>query len=464
MPAPRKPGLPHSEFPGVTWDARRGKWMGKVCDRSVRVGKNSKKIHVGCFADERACAEACATKRAEVDAAIAAKLHAMAQELEHTRGLPLRPSNPADAEPQTAYYGEKRLGVRGSGEPKAFGPTRLVRVASKSKPGGFEFTPCCIANLDSGEPCTSQTTNDRKHCDRHGGGFKAGEGRGNSFCTHCKTMHIGPKRQPLHGGSGLCVTCEAHLKAEAAANGAEAPLKPNQRWEEVVFEQLLPLITYADGKTPCPPDQRDERKGGGLGTSSTKKRRRECNTTTNRFPDCLWVLRDESARAVLVVIVEVDEHSHGDRKPACESGKLDDTFQALQDRLAKEGAARGAVARHDATMVPIVTVRLNPNAYNKRVVKLADRVEATAALVNSYLHMDAEAIATLQTHAPILHILYYHTKQGAENLTHYAAKAALAGWALTVHGAGKGDVEDLENGSVSDSLQQQFQSDDVAEV
>ena len=176
------------------------------------------------------------------------------------------------------------------------------------------------------------------------------------------------------------------------------------------------------------------------------------------------MLRDERGRAVLVVIVEVDEHSHTDRDPACESGKLDDTFQALQDRLAKEGAARGSVARHDATMVPIVTVRLNPNAYNKRVVKLADRVEATAALVNSYLHMDAEAIAKLQTHAPILHVLYYHTKQGAENLTHYAAKAALAGWALTVHGAGKGDVEDLENGSVSDSLQQQFQSDDVAEV
>ena len=69
------------------------------------------------------------------------------------------------------------------------------------------------------------------------------------------------------------------------------------------------------------------------------------------------------------------------------------------------------------------------------MVKLADRVEAAAALVNSYLHMDAEAIATLQTHAPILHVLYYHTKQGAENLAHYAAKAALADWACTVHDA-----------------------------
>tara|TARA_Y100000389_G_scaffold133162_2_gene130621 strand:+ start:3407 stop:3793 length:387 start_codon:yes stop_codon:yes gene_type:complete len=69
---------------------------------------------------------------------------------------------------------------------------------------------------------------------------------------------------------------------------------------------LLPLITYADGVTPFPPDQRDERKGGGLGTSSTQKRRRECDTTTNRFPDCLWMRRDEHGRALLAISVETD--------------------------------------------------------------------------------------------------------------------------------------------------------------
>ena len=425
--------MPNRGNPGVIWHAKMGKWMGKVLDRSVRLGKGPKQVHLGYFPDEQACADACAAKRAEVEAAIAQKLHAMAQEMEHTRNLPLRPKRAADAAPDMAYYGEKFKGAK-KGEPKDFGPTRFVRAANESKPGGFDFQPCCRANLDSGAPCTQQAQHDGKHCFQHGGGFRVGKGRGNAVCTHCKSTQINQKRQPNHGGNGLCPACEKRLTEEAEANGYEGPIQ-SLRWEEQVFNLLLPLLTYADGVTRFPPDQRDERRGGGLGTSSTKKRRRECETTTNRFPDCLWVLRDESARAVLVVIVEVDEHSHTDRDPACESGKLDDTFQALQDRLAKEGAARGSVARHDATMVPIVTIRVNPNAYDKKVVKLADRVEATAALVNSYLHMDAEAIATLQTHAPILHVLYYHTKQGAENLAHYAAKAALADWACTVHDA-----------------------------
>jgi len=431
MPAPRKPGVPHSDLPGVYWNAQRSKWVGKVYDRSVRVGKGSKQIYVGYFADEQACADACATKQAEVDAANAVKLHAMAQELEHTRNLPLRPKHAADAEPQTAYYGEKGYGAKG--EPKVFGPTRLVRAASKSEPGGFHYSLCCIATLDSGAPCTAKATTDGKHCKRHGGGFKVGEATGSGFCTHCKTMALAPKRRPKHGGNGLCPTCETQLKAEAAANGHGGPTT-SQRWEDVVFEKLLPLVTYSDG-TPFPPDQRDERKGGGLGTSKAQKRRRECETTTNRFPDALWVLRDEDGRVVLVVIVEVDEHSHTDRDPECESGKIEDTFQAVQERSKHEGAARGSAGRVDAKMVPIVTMRFNPNAYDKAIVKLDDRIRVLADLTNSHLHMNAAAIAKLKTEAPILHVLYYHSKEGAKNLAHYAANAFSAGWALTVHDA-----------------------------
>jgi len=428
----RKPGIPHSDHPGVHWHEQRSTWRGYVQDRSVRVGKAAKQIHVGCFADEQACADACAAKLAQIDAAIAAKLHAMAQELEHTRGLPLRPKRPADAEPETAYYGEKRYGgEKRNGESKEFGPTRLVRVAHKSKPGGFAFLPCCLATLDSGAPCTNKVSTDGKHCNRHGGGFKAGEATGKTYCTYCKTTHLAPRRQPPIG-NGLCPACETRLKAEAAANGHDGPTK-SQRWEDVVFEQLLPLITYADGTTPFPPDQRDERKGGGLGTSSAKKRRRECDTTTNRFPDALWVLRDERGRAVMVLAVEVDEHSHGDREPECESGKVEDTFQAVQEKVKHEGAATGSAGRVDGYMVPVVTIRFNPSAYDKAKVKLEDRVRVLADLVNSYAHLDAEAIATLQTHAPILHVLYYHSKEGGRHLAHYASKAVEAGWTLTVH-------------------------------
>ena len=425
--------MPKSKHPGVTWNAERSRWRGDVFDRSVRMGKKPKQTHIGYFVDERACTEAVVTKQAEIDASNAVKLHAMAQALPHTRGLPPKPAKAADAEPHTAYYGEKRKGTKG--EAKAFAPQRYVRVANKSASSGFQYKPCCHANLDSGAPCTTRacSESDSVFCRTHGGAPKAGEGPLSAYCSVCRTTEIDKKRRMSNGGSGVCTLCEAHRTAEAAANGTATPIKANERWEEVVFKQLLPLITHADGKTPFAPDQRDARKGGGLGTSSAKKRRRECDTTTNRFPDCLWVVRDERARAVLVVTVEVDEHSHTTRDPECETGKVDDTFQSLQDTLAKEGAARGAVARHDAEMIPIVTIRVNPNAYDKKVVRLADRVQAVAAVVRAYLHMDAEMRDALQTHAPIVHVMYYHTKEGAKHLARYAAWAAQAGWEYTVH-------------------------------
>ena len=161
--------------------------------------------------------------------------------------------------------------------------------------------------------------------------------------------------------------------------------------------------------------------------------RRECDTTTNRFADSLWILRDERARAVLALSNELDEHSHTDRKPTCESGKIDDTFQSLQNKLAKEGAARGAVARHDAHMIPIIVIRTNPNKYDKKIVNLPERVKAAAKLINSYLHMDAEAIAKLQTHAAIVHVMFYHTKEGFAQLG--ALRHVGAPSRVGVHGA-----------------------------
>ena len=132
-----------------------------------------------------------------------------------------------------------------------------------------------------------------------------------------------------------------------------------------------------------------------------------------------------------MINVEVDEHSHGDRDPKCETGKIDCTFHAVQERLGKEGVARGAVTKRP--MVPFVVFRFNPNAYDKAKFKLDDRVRVLTDLVNSYAHLDAEAIAKLQTHAPILHVLYYHSKEGGKHLAHYAQHAVAAGWEFTVH-------------------------------
>ncbi len=130
----------------------------------------------------------------------------------------------------------------------------------------------------------------------------------------------------------------------------------------------------------------------------------------------------------------MDEHSHSwEEKPSCETGKIDDTFQSVQERFKHEGAAAGSAGRVDGTMVPVVVIRFNPNAYDKAVVKLDDRIQFLADLVNSYAHLDAEGIAKLQTHAPIVHVLYYHSKEGGKHLAHYAAHAPSAGWEYTVY-------------------------------
>ena len=78
-------------------------------------------------------------------------------------------------------------------------------------------------------------------------------------------------------------------------------------------------------------------------------------------------------------------------------------------------------------------IKVNTNAYDGPRTSLKQRVNAVAELLNSYAHMDAEAIAKLQTHAPIVHVMYYHSKEGAANLAHLADAAAAAGWEYTVH-------------------------------
>lgn len=426
---------PQSKHAGVTWHANANKWQGHVRDRSVRqTNGRAKNVHIGNFDDEQACADAVAKKRIEIEAAIAQKLHDLAQASALTRGLPPMPVNLADAEPGTVYYGEMMYRERGA-ETKVFGPTRYVRKTDQCKPGGFAFGRSCHANLDSGEPCPNlvcQRGNASVFCATHGGAPKAGEGSEAQYCSVCKTTVLSPKRRPCNKGSGMCQGCEEHLKAEAEANGATTPIKKGESWESVWFKHLKPLITYADG-TPFPPDQLDERKGGGLGTSVSVKRRRECDTTTNRFPDSLWILRDERSRAILAVSNELDEHSHTDRKPTCESGKIDDTFQSVQEKVKHEGAARGSAGRIDGYMIPVIVIRTNPNRYDKKNIALPERVKAAAKLINSYLHMDAEAIAKLQTHAPIVHVMFYHTKEGAANLAHYVTWAPQAGWEYTVH-------------------------------
>jgi len=76
---------------------------------------------------------------------------------------------------------------------------------------------------------------------------------------------------------------------------------------------------------------------------------------------------------------------------------------------------------------------MNPNAYDGPRTPLEARVRAVADRFHSYAHMPAAEREALPTHGPIVHVLYYHSREGAQNLAHLRAVAPKAGWTLTVH-------------------------------
>jgi hypothetical protein len=231
------------------------------------------------------------------------------------------------------------------------------------------------------------------------------------MCQLCGVKQLSLKLQ--RQGVRYCATCQPDAVKAAST-------------EKMFFDAYLPLITHADG-TVRPHDQRDQRKNGGLGTIKGK-RKRECDTSSKYYPDCLHLDRDELAHITLSLITECDENSHPEKynyTGSCEGERIDGLFQSIQQLGAHEFASRGARAgRHDAQMFPIVVLKVNPDACDvKPAIKVETRIRMAANLANHYLQMDAAARAALPTDRPIVHCLYYHSKHGAHILDHFDANA-----------------------------------------
>ena len=124
-----------------------------------------------------------------------------------------------------------------------------------------------------------------------------------SNCSSCVTL-IHHKRRVTNGGNGLCAACEQHLAHEAAQNGA-APPPRSKRWEDVVLDELEPLVVDPDGHViTC--EMRDSL----TSMLGSNKRRRvgECDTVRQRRPDLLYLVRDADGHIAAALSVEVDEH------------------------------------------------------------------------------------------------------------------------------------------------------------
>ena len=162
-----------SKHKGVKWDSHPRKWRGTVCDLTApRLANGAAKLlSTKMFANEDECFEALTALRAEVAARTAAILHAMAQEWDATRDLPLRPANAADAAPNTAYYGQAVNKAKGA-ETKELRPVRYMCYKNERR---FLFLACCQHGIGPKDACAQRAypnvkDGERTFCLKHGGG------------------------------------------------------------------------------------------------------------------------------------------------------------------------------------------------------------------------------------------------------------------------------------------------------
>ena len=430
----RNPDLPQSATPGVLWNKKTGKWRGAIQNVLKKTASGGKKNeYTAFFVNEIDCIEATNALRKRIDDEYWAHCTLLAEADPLTKGLPLGPKDAVDAEPDKLYWRPNR-----ENEHKPF------RVVCGSKgEQGFGWPHACQHGQCTNRARQAVENGPKEFCGEHGGHCphehfwmdcrECGRGvKSVAKCSNCSTQ-LGPKRRETKGGNGLCAPCEEHFRNEAAENGSEPPVK-GKRWEDLVLDELATLVVDTEGNV-IQYESRDDLTHM-LG-SNKRRRTGECDTNHQRRPDLLYLVRDEDARIVAALLVEIDEHSHADRDPACEAGKIDETFQAILQLAQKEGAARGAAARAHVRTPYCLFLKMNPNACDAPGgrIYLSTRIKDLAARCNAFLNKPASFFHELsdagECMQPHVQCLYYHTKQGAKNLEYFETHAA---GALAWHG------------------------------
>jgi len=90
-----------------------------------------------------------------------------------------------------------------------------------------------------------------------------------------------------------------------------------------------------------------------------------CKGIEKRRPDLLWVVKGSVA-----VVVEIDEDSHKEREASCELSKVSEQNYAIQIMDAN---------------IPVYTIRVNPDAYDKRRVNVIERARVVGRIVRKLL-------------------------------------------------------------------------------
>jgi hypothetical protein len=416
-----------------------GKWRGQVHNLLAKTKSGRRKREcTPCFGTKAEAKRALLALKAKLDEAYWTSREALAKQDPTTADVPRAPDDIADAAPRTAYWvpNSKNNHV----------PQRIVRTGTGNGKQGFYWYPAC--RHASGCSNRAELSKDGKleFCQAHGGtacahgpnwtrcmhcnGGAEGKVRVN-MCNVCNSVELAAKRQTTKNGNGMCASCEQHKRKEARDAGVDAPSK-SARWEDVFldgtdeYKGVCMLVTDEKGVV-IKYESRDDMKNM-LG-SNRKRRRGECDTNHQRRPDVLWLVRDRDGRIVAAVMVEVDEHSHGDRDPECEGGKVGDTFAAICQLAQTEGKARLAVARKGVVRMPYVLfLRVNPNACDAEGsnIGIKTRIRVVAKKVREFLRTPQKEFYrradARETMLPHVECLYYHTREGAKNLALYREK------------------------------------------
>ena len=144
----------------------------------------------------------------------------------------------------------------------------------------------------------------------------------------------------------------------------------------------------------------------------------------------MWSVRCYNWFAVAFVVVEVDERSHSDRDPVCESARMQD----IQFCMLQKSQQQGRTSDHDATregeIVPpqVYFLRVNPNACDAPggVIPIETRAQVVADRVSELLRTPPEVFVQMwkadRQMLPHVELYYYHSKNAKHLLDHYDEK------------------------------------------
>lgn len=414
-----------------------GKYRGQVNDivfSAINPGSSCRKVrYTSSFSTvehaARAREEMAAKMRAEYDAIILERV----KNDPSVRDLDEGPKDLSIATPRKAYWMCSKM--------TSFHPKRMV-VTNSGKQGLRWALACvyCSPNETSVARADSRNTNEEPACTTHGARCPHGRQPGSCMeCTHaigkpipmkfcsrgCGTI-LNRNRERSAGGNGLCPSCEQSLAKEAADAGTSAA-PATKRWEDVVAEKLVALVTDEEGNQ-IPYEMRDDMRY--MFGSNRVIYKGECSTSHTRRPDLLWLKRDEgNARIVAAVMVEVDEDSHSSRDPECEGGKVHDTFQCIV-KLAQDERSE----EEEAVMPKVTFLRFNPNKCDApgrgrkaAPIPLDTRIRVLASRVRSLLNASSSELKDASRRGmhmrPYLELLYYDTVRGKANLDYYERHA-----------------------------------------